>query len=731
MQNVSKEYRESMKSPLRERAYIMLSFGIVNQEAQNSSTVVKDGLAPYSSPDLIFKKSAHLVDFATLEQDWLKVDGSMYFPPDDTYNDLKTGAVSENTVDENGVELTVNLNVPAVDIKGLTIDFGANYPVDFDILTDTEQILEVRGNTQSEFKTEEVLNGITQIKLLVKSMKKPNQRLRIYSMLMGYGLVFTNDDVIDSSMNTYVSPICEDLPQIDFEVKLKNNDRYFNVDNPKSAIHFIETGQEMEISYGYQLPDSDKIEWVKGQKLLCSEWDSDDTTATIRCQDVLRNLDKEFETSYTVFYAYNYLESILKYSGISNYYIDPLLKEKVFYAPIPRVSCKEALQIIANACRCTVSISRDNEVVVETNYIPPIKVGKHTGVESYSKVNILDGSEKVEYVTFAQDYAHLDGKMLFPPRDPKNALNTGYVTNDISNSQGRFGAFSSPYIEIVQEETAERHGLTLEFGSTLPDAVEIKADDKRIDFLCDKEIEKKTVVQEIPHFKTLRLEFDSTKVAHNRIVLNNLSFSGATNFFITKNDMTSSPLAVKKELVKRLEVVIHNNIGREKGVIAIEKEVEVTEGQIEKFYVDEPFYDFKVDDADKEKYEITKEGAWFVTVKYKKSGTYTVRIKGDKELYETKIISRDINSKGITVTWDNPIVGVYKEAEELADWLADYYKNNIEYEYDTRGNPELDALDIVYQENDFIKDMQVQIYDYTLNFNQAFSGKITARRIGG
>ncbi len=39
MQNVSKEYRESMKSPLRERAYIMLSFGIVNQEAQNNATV--------------------------------------------------------------------------------------------------------------------------------------------------------------------------------------------------------------------------------------------------------------------------------------------------------------------------------------------------------------------------------------------------------------------------------------------------------------------------------------------------------------------------------------------------------------------------------------------------------------------------------------------------------------------------------------------------------------------
>lgn len=34
MQKVSKAYKESMKSSLRERAYIMLSFGLINQEAQ-------------------------------------------------------------------------------------------------------------------------------------------------------------------------------------------------------------------------------------------------------------------------------------------------------------------------------------------------------------------------------------------------------------------------------------------------------------------------------------------------------------------------------------------------------------------------------------------------------------------------------------------------------------------------------------------------------------------------
>ena len=40
MQKVSNEYKASMKSSLRERSYMMISFGLVNQEAQANATVM-------------------------------------------------------------------------------------------------------------------------------------------------------------------------------------------------------------------------------------------------------------------------------------------------------------------------------------------------------------------------------------------------------------------------------------------------------------------------------------------------------------------------------------------------------------------------------------------------------------------------------------------------------------------------------------------------------------------
>ena len=51
--------------------------------------------------------------------------------------------------------------------------------------------------------------------------------------------------------------------------------------------------------------------------------------------------------------------------------------------------------------------------------------------------------------------------------------------------------------------------------------------------------------------------------------------------------------------------------------------------------------------------------------------------------------------------------------------------------HDTRGNPEIDVNDIVYQENEFQSDMKVNIYRHTIIFNQSFAGKVTARRTGG
>lgn len=740
MQKVSKAYKESMKSSLRERAYIMISFGLVNQEAQAKATVDNGSYAYYSNKDNIFGEHIDDTVYATLEEEFTKVDGSMFFLPRATeggrYYD--TGIVSDKLISEARCEVIISLNIIATDFKGLTINFGENYPVDFDIVGSTGQTIEFRGNTKSKWSTEEVLENTTYIKLVFYKMKNPQSRLRIYSIMFGYGLVYYNDSVMSSALDSYVSPIGADVPQFDFSVTLKNYDHYFNVDNPNSAINYLETGQEMDIMYGYQTPGSDTIEWIQGNHLWCSEWESDDNTATIRCQDIFRNMDGEYVKGLYSAAGKSYYalaEEILKDAGISEYYIDPRLKKLYSNNPIPRVKYKEALQIIANACRCVLTQSRDGKVQIKSNFMPSASIATN-GEETYSNAaNVLTDTPKVEYATLAGNYTPTDGTMFFLPRNGKAALTTGYVSKEISGANGTFT--KNPVVTITMEAIRAYYGLKLVFGTALPAAFTIrtyKGGEPVNEYPVEKDEINTTsiILRDFDDFDVMKIEFTKTAEPYNRIVLNYFSLSDVVDFTMNRRDMTSSPKAIKQELIK--EVIVpcyaYQENNREENLIY--EDIDVVAGEVETYYIQDPSYGYKVKlDEVEGKATVVAWSNYFVTIKFNVTGSFKLEVQGYRYKIVEKYATVSLNARGKTVKWKNPLISNTTMANELAAWLADYYTAGIEYEYDTRGNPELDATDIVYQENEFHDGMRVNIYRHTVNFKQAFSGRVTARRIGG
>lgn len=740
MQKVSKAYKESMKSSLRERAYIMISFGLVNQEAQAKATVDNGSYAYYSNKDNIFGEHIDDTVYATLEEEFTKVDGSMFFLPRATeggrYYD--TGIVSDKLISEARCEVIISLNTIATDFKGLTINFGENYPVDFDIVGSTGQTIEFRGNTKSKWSTEEVLENTTYIKLVFYKMKNPQSRLRIYSIMFGYGLVYYNDSVMSSALDSYVSPIGADVPQFDFSVTLKNYDHYFNVDNPNSAINYLETGQEMDIMYGYQTPGSDTIEWIQGNHLWCSEWESDDNTATIRCQDIFRNMDGEYVKGLYSAAGKSYYalaEEILKDAGISEYYIDPRLKKLYSNNPIPRVKYKEALQIIANACRCVLTQSRDGKVQIKSNFMPSASIATN-GEETYSNAaNVLTDTPKVEYATLAGNYTPIDGTMFFLPRNGKAALTTGYISKEISGANGTFA--KNPVVTITMEAIRAYYGLKLVFGTALPAAFTIrtyKGGEPVNEYPVEKgEINTTSIIlRDFDDFDVMKIEFTKTAEPYNRIVLNYFSLSDVVDFTMNRRDMTSSPKAIKQELIKEIIVpcYTYQENNREENIVY--EDIDVVAGEVETYYIQDPSYGYKVKlDEVEGKATVVAWSNYFVTIKFNVTGSFKLEVQGYRYKIVEKYATVSLNARGKTVKWKNPLISNTTMANELAAWVADYYTAGIEYEYDTRGNPELDATDIVYQENEFHDGMRVNIYRHTVNFKQAFSGRVTARRIGG
>lgn len=742
MQRVSNAYKESMKSSLRERAYIMLSFGLINQEAQQNARLARGDFAYYSNWGNIFGESTNTTVHATLEENFTKVDGSMVFLPRSSGSGVyvEEAVISKKLLTEAPFSVFIHLrNMLATDIKGLTVNFGENYPVDFDIVGSTGQTIEIRGNNMAEFVTEEVLENTNSIQLVFYAMKNPQSRVRIYSILFGYGLIYHNNDVMSSTLETYVSPIGEDVPQIDFTVQLKNYDHYFNVDNPKSAINFLETGQEMEIYYGYQLPDSEEIEWVRGNRLLCSEWESDDYTATIRCQDVFRMMDSEYYKGMYRLGGINYYDlavAVLEDAGITNYYVDPQLKKLFTSNPIPRVKHKEALQIIANACRCVLTQTRAGAIQIKSAFEPEVSVSTDAQAE-YSKIeNVMNDSVKDEYASMASNYATVNGDMsLLSRQTDGNILNTGFVSAEISDGNGLFA--NNPKITITQDVACMYYGVKLTFGQALPAAFTIRTynDGELVTEVevSAGEISREMVLHaEFSEFDTMVVEFTKTTEPNNRIVLNYFSFGDITDFTMARRDMTSSPRAIKQEQVKEIIVPCYTYQASTQEESLVSEDVRTTAGSVETFFLGEPSYGFRaVLDESTSGVTIVEYGNYYVTVRYNVSGQHRLEVFGYRHKIVERYATKTLNNRGTTIKWENPLISDMNMARDLAEWLGEFYAATVEYEYDTRGNPELDVNDTIYQENEFHDNMKVKVYRQTLGFNQSFSGKVTALRMGG
>ena len=741
MRNVSEEYKNSMKELLRERSYMMVSYGVINQEAMLNATVEGNDFTYFSEKNIFGRKVDGKV-YATLERGFSKVDGSMLFLPREKAGKhystglIGTTLINTENVGETGYELTINLNVAATDVKGLTMDFGEIYPVNFDIITSSGQTIKIRNNNKSEFMIEDVLKNITHIKFRFYSMKKPDTRLRIYTMQLGFGLIYYNDDIVDASLSSYVSPICADIPQIDFSVKLKNYNRYFDVDNPNSAINFLETGQEMYVWYGYKLPISNKIEWFQSAKLLCCEWESDDYTATIRCQDIYRSMEGEYykgEYRPEGISLFDLAVLIFQDAGISEYYVDPYLKRLRTKNPMPRVRHKEALQIIANAGRCILTQSATGIPQIKSSFIPEYDFAAN-GEETYSNVkNIKSDKQKAEYASYARKYARVDETMNYLPKRHVGSLYTGYVSSYQSDSNGNFA--TNPILTITQETECKYYGFRIVFGGCLPEKFKVTTYNNGVfveEFYygLDTITRKMVVLQDFEDFDVMEIEFIKTQEPYNRIVVDHFKFGDITDFIMERKDMLSSPKLIKQELVKRVDVSCYsyNNSTTEETIISEEEEVHT--GDIVVYYIGNASYGYSAKfDGSASNVQILSSGAYYIRVKFNISKTAVFEVAAYKYNIVEQYVAKQINDRGKGIVWQNPIIGDMTMAADVAEWLGDYYNAGIEYEYDSRGNPEIEVNDIIYQENAYLPDMKVRVYRHTTKFNGTLSGKVVARRI--
>lgn len=744
MHRASKAYKEQMKQEYRNRSYQIVSLGLINQDAQKGAYISDSTpYTNYSSTSKLFDSIEDDFQYATLEQNFTKVNGKQYFIPRIASQRYKNGLITNAMPVTSSVVIRIDFNtVDPLMIKGLTVNFGENYPVDFTIYGEGEDVLTIADNNTGNFETDFIFEDTKYLIITVSKMRFTYNRVRIFNIKFGIGLEFNNHHIESSKLTNVGSPISNSIYQSDFTVVLNNRDLEFDADNPDSSINFLEENQDMVIWYGYELEDG-TIEWIKTATLRVSKWKSNDEIATIEAKDLLRELDENYYKGqyYTNgITLYDLAILVIEDAGVEtgDYYIDPYLKSITVKNPLPNVTHREALQIIANAGRCVLSVNRDGQIQLKSSFIPDSNIVSN-GETTYSNVsNILNETVKQEYAEYTKNFTRVNKQQFFIPRSHLSDKDTGYISSFMSNANGLFE--SNPIITRSLEASFKTYGIQLTFGSSLPKSFIIKT------YLYNNLVEKITISKDIEQnyilnydfkeFDKIIIEFTGTQEPYNRIHLNNFLFGDLTDYRLDYNDMLSTPDANQLEKVKTL--LISRNVYAKSTIQEefVNEDVTVnTNDPYATYFFASPVHDISVSltsPLSGQGVSIVESGAYYVKVQFSgiTNGT-TVRlvISGYKYNITAVKLSKQLNNRGKTKEWNNPLVDNQAHAMDVLNWLGEYFVSDREYDISYRGEPAIDISDVIYQENKYIENMQVVVEESTLtNTGGALSGTLKTRK---
>lgn len=739
MQAVSDAYMESIKSPFRNRGYIRASIGIINSDAQNNAIADKTNTFTYfSDTEKPFTDYSVNQIYATSEENFSKVDGSMYFLPKKGsgakfYNN---GMVTEELV--GAIKITFD-GLTALDIKGLTIDFGDSFPSKLSIENDF--VKNEYANNQSVFVTEDVFDGTSYILIKAVKMKGGQCRLRIHKINFGIVDSFGNNEVISYSLNEFVSSTTETLPSKDVELVVNNQDSFYNPDNLESAIGYLELGQEVKVSFGYDVSGNGDIEWLPEMLTYLKSWNATDEKAQFICTDLFDSMEGTYYKG--VFREqgislYDLAVDVFEDAGFSadKYYIDSYLKDILVYNPMPPVKHPEALQIIANAGRCALYDDRDGRIHLQASFKPDMSISSN-GETDYSNVsNVLNDEKKDAYAVCSNDFSKVDGSLFFMPKNQSEYKNVGYVSEQIADSNGAFT--ENPKLTVLLESGFIAYGFKVNFRNVVPEEFIIRT------YYGGTEVERLTVNPKNENFDTQkrfelfdRVEIEFTKGHPNsRVFIENVTVGDVTNYHIRRLDLKSSPLSIRQNKLRKISVIrnIYHPSDLERQELLTE-EIELALNNEERiFYFRSASYDYAVYVEENNEVHpiILEQSSYFIKIKFSgvvENKKVKVRIDGKEYKLETGRYVVTHNPNGEDVEWDNPLISTERLAIDLEEWLSTYYLGHVSYEIDWRGDPRVDANDLFYFELKDGREQMIRAYENSLSFNGAWSGKIKARAV--
>lgn len=724
MKIVSDDFKKTLAMPFRPQSKAKISLDMTLPEAEDASVTLQQK-APFSTG--IFD-SEHDGDYITFEPDFFQLGRGQKIA---SISHIKNGFVSSSMTDSEGVFT----NIPTIDVTfdetqsfaGMTYHFVKDFPTEMVVTaylggTPTEYTLEP---TSLEYVDTTHID-CDRIVVEFTKMHEPYRRLRLARMWFGFIKIFGMDEIISTNHTIFVDPISSTLSNTKFAWTIKNFDKAYNPDNKQGVWSYFKNGQPLSIEYGVQVPSG--YEWVKSGKLLLSNAPKvTGTQVSFEASDLLTMWDGIYEKG--VYNSngnlYDLALDVLADMGVTDYSIPIALQNVKTTAPLPMVSHKECLQIIANAGRCVLFVDNTGRVRMEVQIDAKVTVSDNGHTEWSSAQQAYEGViNQIDYITFEPNKWKIGNPLnvILPEENPHFV---GFVSSAIANASGTFS--ENPVITVNYSLPVSTYMFTLDFDRINGDA----PSDFDIRFSNGETIEVRNNTEteyilnrELINITSVEIEFIKTAPYH-RVKVEAIDKGRVTDFYLDYSKALAKPTLTQNEELKAVEVKCHS--------YTFEPSGELYNETVELHGTVEWVVDY---DASKDVSVSVTGGTLNSSVVYARrallnitaNGNVTITVSGKKLIDGVTTVVITNSNTGNICPLDNPLITNTGVAKDVGEWIKNFCKNRSTYELPFRQDFHLDANDAIYMKTEFDEWATARITK--LNFKlSGQTGNVTLRRL--
>lgn len=392
MYNVSEAYKTEMRQEVRNFSYMKIKFGVTDPDAQRYGYVsaTSSKLAYSSEPDLVDEKNVSR-RYGTLEPGFWLLDGSKNtFPTNAGWQGfVSTGLSNDAGVISSPASITIKFKQgDYYRFFGLTFRFDVKcqeWPENVTIKSyQNGALIDTQTHTVDNYEFV-VESGIpagedTYLDTLVVEFSKtriPRRRFRLEGITLGVYKNINESRIINAEWSRTNDLMNTTAPIDEFNFSFYDEERFYNPENPSGIWSYLDEGQQITTQYGYELDDG-SIEWVPGGSHYTNGAPTVDDSGVLskvsfKAVSRLQSLNDVYEAGVyndSGVTLYQLAVDVLTFMDLksTDYVLSNSLKSYSTKAPLPVLTARELLQLIANAGMCVLYVNRNNQIVFEKRY---------------------------------------------------------------------------------------------------------------------------------------------------------------------------------------------------------------------------------------------------------------------------------------------------------------------------------------------------------------------------